>query len=234
MQEYKLESTKRTEKGEKIRNESTIPAVVYGAGKENENISLIYKSFSNLYELAGSSSLIDLAIDGKDDGKVLVQDLQYDPISNRIMHIDFKRIEMNKEMEADVSLTFIGEAPAVKEHGGTLMKGLEEVTVRCLPKDLLSEIKIDLSVLKTFDDVIRVKDIIVNELVVIINPGENEVVAKAIPALSEEELQALEEAESDVANVEVVGEKKEEGEEGDKKDDKGEDKGEDKKEDSPR
>jgi large subunit ribosomal protein L25 len=232
MQKYQLEVKERTEKGEKVRDIKTIPAVLYGAGEDNKSVSLSYKDFVDLYQKAGSSSLIDLSVNDKEAGKVLVQDIQYDPVSNNILHIDFKRIEMNKEMEAPVVLNFIGEALAVKEQGGTLVKNLEEVTVRCLPKDLLAEIEVDLTVLATFDDVIKVKDLIIPETVKVISPSLEDMVAKAIPALSEEELKAMEEAGSDVGEVEVAGEKKEEGEEaGDEKDGaKPEEKKEDKKE----
>lgn len=232
MQEYQLEVKERTEKGEKIRDKQTIPAVLYGAGEDNKNLSLSYKGFVDLYQRAGSSSLIDLNVDGKESGKVLVQDIQYDPISNNIVHIDFKRIEMDKEMEAPVVLDFIGEALAVKEQGGTLVKNLEEVIVRCLPKDLLSEIEVDLIVLKTFDDVIKVKDLKVPETVKIISPGLEDMVAKAIPALSEEELKAMEEASGDIEKIEVVGKKEEEVEGDEKTEDKSDDKKDDKKEEN--
>ncbi len=212
MSDYKLEAKIRTEKGEKIRDKSNLPAVVYGAGQENYNLVLDYKVFGKLYDLAGSSSLIDLLLDGKSIGQVLIHDLQYDPISNRVSHVDLKRINMNKEMEATVELEFIGEAPAVKEHGGTLVKNIEEVDVRCLPKDLPSEIVVGLSVLQTFDDVIRIKHLNLPTGVRIINRGENDVVAKAVPALTEEQLKAMEATNVDVSKIEVAGKKPVEGE----------------------
>lgn len=212
MSEYKLKATTRIVKGEKIRDNFNLPAVVYGAGKNNINLVLNYQNFIKLYDTAGTSSLIDLILDDKEEGKVLVHDLQYDPVSDRINHIDLKRIEMGKEMEASVELEFIAEAPAIKEMGGTLVKNLEEVIVRCLPKDLPSELTVDLSTLKTFEDSIRVKDLILSTGVVIVSPSENDVIVKAIPALTEEELKAMDEAGTDtnVADVEVAGEKKDE------------------------
>lgn len=232
MPEYKLEAKTRTIKGEKIRDDINLPAVVYGAGQDNISLVLNYRDFVKLYDTAGTSSLIDLVLDEKNTGKVLVHDIQYDPVSDRVNHIDLKRIEMDKEMEATVELEFIGEAPAVKEMGGTLVKNLEEVEVKCLPKDLPSELTVDLSGLKTFDDILRVKDLILPAGVVITNPGVNDVVAKAIPALTEEELKAMDEAGADISKVEVVGEKPDEVEgevEGEKKDEKKDDKKEEKK-----
>ncbi|MFH1789862.1 MAG: 50S ribosomal protein L25 [bacterium] len=237
--EYKLKSTTRTEKGEKIRSKSILPGVVYGASKDTTSISLENGLFCKLFDQAGSSSLIDLEIDGKYEGKVLVQDVAYNPVTDRISHVDLRRIEMDKEMTATVELNFIGESPAIKEAGGTLVKNVEEVEVRCLPKDLVSEINVDLNSLKTFDDIIRVKDLVVPVGVIIEYANIEDAVAKVIPAMTEDEIKALEESETDVAKVEVAGEKKEEGEaeEGKKEqgeakegsDKKGADKGGDKK-----
>lgn len=212
MPEYKLEAKVRIAKGEKVRNDVNLPGVVYGARQDNISLVINYRDFVKLYDLVGGSSLIDLVVDGKDFGKILIHDLQYDPITNHINHVDLKRIEMGKEMEATVELEFVGEAPAVKEMGGTLVKNLVEVDVRCLPKDLPSELIVDLSVLKTFDDSVRIKDLVLPEGVVITSPSANDVVAKAIPALTEEELKAMDEAGADVSKVEVAGKKPEEGE----------------------
>ena len=109
-------------------------------------------------EEAGRSVLIDLEIDGE-KRKVLIHDFQKHPLTNRFIHIDFYQVKMDEEIEANVEIVFVGEAPAVKELGGVLLKTMDEVLVRCLPADLPKEIKVDLSTLKTFDDRIFVKDL---------------------------------------------------------------------------
>ena len=235
--EYKLEAKKREIKGEKIRSKLVTPAVVYGAGKDNISLTLDLKEFSRLYEQTAGSNLIDLTVDGKDQGIVLVHQVQYDPVTDAINHVDLRRIDMNKEITAMVALSFIGETSTVKEQGGTLLKNTEQVEVKCLPKDLISEIEVDLSALITFEDSIKIKDLSIPAGIVITNPGEDDMVVKAVPALTEEQIKAMEEAEADVSKVEVAGE--EEGEEGDeekkeegdeKKPEEGE---EEKKEDKP-
>lgn len=210
--EYKLSANKREKRGERVRTNSVLPAVVYGAGKDNISLVLDYNGFVKLHETAGVSSLIDLSIDDKDDSKVLIHNLQYDPVTDRVNHVDLRRIEMGKEMTATIVLNFIGEAPAVKEAGGTLVKNTESLEVKCLPKDLVSEIEVDLSSLKTFDDVLRVKNLSIPSGIEVTSPTPEDVVAKAVPALTEEQLKAMEEASTDVAGVEVSGEKAEEGE----------------------
>lgn len=236
---YSLVATKRSEKGSKSREKGQIPGTVYGKGTESVSVAVEYVPFVKLYRTAGEASLIDLDINGENQGKVLVQDVQHDPVSDEIIHIDLRRIDMNKAMTATVQLVFIGEAPIIKEAGGTLVTALQEVEVECLPKDLVSRIEVDISKLKTFDDSIAVKDLSVPSGIKITTPEESTLVVKATPAMTEEEIKALEEASKapvDLSAIESAGKKKEdEGEEGaaaegaEEKTDKKEEKKEEKK-----
>jgi large subunit ribosomal protein L25 len=217
---YSLTAVQRTEKGENVRDAGRLPAVVYGKGAETQSLTLEPKQFLKLYKEAGEASLIDLTIDGKDAGKILVQSVQYNPITDRVIHVDLRRIDMNKPMTATVELRFIGESPVIKASGGTLVTALQSVEVECLPKDLISHIDVDLSVLTTFDVAIKIKDLPVSSGVVITEPAAEVLVVKASPALTEEEIKAMEEASTqpvDLNQIEVAGKKKEaeEGEEGD-------------------
>jgi len=207
-----LSASKRDVRGEKIRTKTILPAVVYGMGGAATSITLNQDEFVRLYKQAGEASLIDLSLDGKDEGKVLIHDIAYDPVSDEIIHVDLRRIDMNKTMTATVELRFVGEAPVIKEQGGTLMHNISEVEVKCLPKDLISHIDVDVSVLKTFDDLIKVKDLTVPGSVTITNPNAEDLVAKATPAMSEEEMKAMEEASKsavDLSKIESAGKKKE-------------------------
>ena len=212
---FTLTANARNVKGEKMRTRTVIPAVVYGMGGEATSISLGYDEFAKLYAEAGEASLIDLSLDGKAEGKVLIHDIQYDPVTDRIAHVDLRRIDMNKSMTATVELRFIGESPVIKEQGGTLMHNISEVAVECLPKDLISHIDVDISLLKTFDDLIKVKDLPVPATVKITAPQADDLVAKAIPALTEDEIKAMEAASApaDLSKIEDA-KKKEEAEEG--------------------
>lgn len=209
---YTLSATLRKSKGEEVRYAGQLPAVVYGAGSETDSLALNPQEFLKLYKEAGDSSLIDLNLDGKNAGKVLVQEVQVDPVSNRIIHVDFRRIDMNKPMTAPVTLRFVGEAPVVKASGGTLVTNLTTVEVRCLPKDLVSHIDVDLSGLDNYEIAIKVKDLKLPEGVVVVNPNAEDLVAKAARALTEEEIKAMEEAATaavDLSKIEVAGKKKE-------------------------
>lgn len=229
---FTLSAAARTEGGVKTRSSGKVPAVVYGAGGKSDSLTLESVEFLKLYKQAGDSSLIDLSVDGAAAGKVLVQAVQHDPVSDRIIHVDFRRIDMNKKMTAPVTLSFVGEAPIIKASGGTLVSNIDTVEVECLPKDLVSHIDVNLSSLVSYDVVIKVRDLLLPPGVTIVNPHAEDLVAKAAPALTEEEIKAMEQAGAapDLTKIEVAGKKKEEGEEAaaegaeEKKEDKKEEK----------
>lgn len=218
---FTLNAAARKEKGEKIRWSGQLPAVVYGAAGTTESLSLNPQEFLKLFKEAGESSLIDLVVDSKNVGKVLVQEIQTDPVSNRIIHVDLRRIDMNKEMTAPVVLKFVGEAPVVKASGGTLVTTINSVEVKCLPKDLVANIEVDISGLTSYETVIKIKDLKLPAGIKIVSPHAEDLVAKASRALTEDEIKAMEEAGKeavDLSKIESAGKKKEEegaeGEEG--------------------
>lgn len=201
---YSLVARTRTTKGEDVRLEDKLPAVVYGKGVESASLTLEPSQFLKLYKEAGESSLIDLHIDDKDTGKVIVQDVQYDPVTERVMHVDLRRIDMNKSMTATVELRFVGESPIIKAAGGTLVTSISSVAVECLPKDLVPFIEVDLSSLCTYDDAIKVKDLVIPPGIKITDVEEESLIAKAQPALTEEEIKAMEEASSQPVDLSAI------------------------------
>lgn len=219
---YSIEASTREKIGRqahRLRREMKIPGVLYGNKIPSKPITLPRSEFVRLLGTAGYSNLIDVKIDGGEPVKVLLKAVQVDPISMDPIHADFYQVDMNKEIEAEVPLKFVGESKAVKEEGGTLVKSIDEVEVRCLPANLPAEITVDLSALQTFDDAITIADLKLPEGVEVEQEPELTIVNVARP-LTEEELKALEESQvGDVsAVVSEAEEKKEteatEGEEG--------------------
>lgn len=208
-QEIKLEAQKRDkEKSKSLRKEGFIPAVLYGPKIKNLNLKVAQNEFRRVFKEAGESSLITLEVEGeKDKFLVLVHDFQRDPITGEFIHIDFYQPDLEKEVEAWVPIVTEGEAPAVKQLGGTLVKNVTEVLVRALPLKLPHEIKVDVSKLETFDDEILVKDLKVEEGVKIMKNPEDVIISVSPPEKVEEE---LEKAEEEMVEPEVIGEKKEE------------------------
>ncbi|MCK4474165.1 50S ribosomal protein L25 [Candidatus Parcubacteria bacterium] len=201
------------EKVKTLREKGFLPAVLYGPKIKNFSLQLNEKEFEKLFKQAGESSLISLEIkDKKEKFLVLVHDFQKDPLKGNFIHVDFYQPALDEETEATVPLEFIGEAPAVKELSGTLVKNISEVEVKALPQNLPHEIKVDISCLKTFDDSVLIKDLIIAKEVKIIKEPEEIVALVTPPEKVEEELEKpIEEKPEEVEKVEK--EEKEETEE---------------------
>jgi len=159
---------------------------------------------------AGESTLIDLKIGDKEIGNVVIKDYQVDPINGSITHFDLHKIKMSEKLIVNVDITFIGESPAVKNEGGVLVKGMDVLEIKCLPKDLIQEVEIDLGKLEKLDDMIRVKDLALPGTIEVLDEDEN-VIVSVVPQRSDAEMEDLEEKpEENVGKVEgAVKEEKE-------------------------
>jgi len=190
-----------------LRKKGIAPAVLYGPEIKNLILEVNLRDFKKILKKAGESSLINLKIEGvKDEFLVLIHKVEKDPISGQPIHIDFYQPILSKEIEVVVPLVFHGESAAIKDMGGTLIKEISELRVRALPKNLPHEIRVDISGLKTFEDEILVKDLILPEGVKT-HRGPDEIVALAVPpAKVEEEL--AKPVEEKVEEVEKVEKKK--------------------------
>lgn len=200
-----------------MRESDKIPGVVYGPQFKSLSITLPKREFLHVFKDAGESTLIDCVIEGaKDPVAVLIQDVQFDPLNDQVTHVDLRQVDLSQKIEADILLKFVGEAPAVKAEGGSLVRAADTLKVKCLPKDLVHEIEVPIDSLTTFDQVIKVKDIVVPANMEVLSHAED-VVAKVAAPISEAELAAMvEKPVMDVAAVEVEekGKKEAEGEEG--------------------
>jgi len=220
-----LSSKIRKEVGKKVkslRQQGILPAVLYGHKIKNLNLELDLKEFEKIYSKAGESSLITLVIaKGKDEAEaeasslslnveekkqkflILIHDIQFDPLTEKPIHIDFYQPELKEEVEVTVPLIFEGEAPAVKNLGGTLIKEISEIEVKAKSQNLPHEIKVDIGSLKTFEDNIKISDLKVPEGVKILKGPEEIVVSISRPEKVEEELEKpVEEKVEEVEKVE--------------------------------
>ena len=190
-----LKAELREFSGKKVKNlrqSLKVPAVLYGHDVKNQNLSVDNQQFIKLYKKAGSSSLVDLQISDKKPVKVLIQDIQRDPVTEDIIHIDFHQVKMTEKITAEVEILFVGEPPAVKELGGILVKNISKLKIECLPENLVNKIEVDITSLKTFEDMVKVKDLKLAPGIEVKAKPE-EVVANVQPPRSEEELKELEE-----------------------------------------
>jgi len=159
--------------GKKNRRLGLVPAVIYGYNiKSPINISIPYNDFEKVFRNTGSTSVVDLEIDSKKI-HTLVHDLQYHPVKDTYLHIDFLAVNMKKLVETEVPLVFTGVPVPVKQDGAVLNKTIEFVMVSALPDSIPHEIEVDLSMIKTASDVIRVSDLVVGSGVEIISDPED-------------------------------------------------------------
>jgi large subunit ribosomal protein L25 len=211
-----LSAEKRELAGRKnwqTREAGAVPAVVYGPNTQPQSVAVDRKALAVVFRQAGESTLVDLNINGNQPLKVLIQDLQYDPLTSEIIHADFRAVDLTKEITADIKLHFVGEAAAVKELGGTMVHALDKIKVRALPTALVASIEVDVSKLKTFEDSFKISDLVLPAGITVVDDA-NQTIAVVAPPRSEEELAALDKAvEMDVGAVEKVEKEKKEGEE---------------------
>ena len=182
-----LETQKRdmSVKPKALRAKSRIPAVYYGMGKENMHLTADYQSFRKLYESAGGNTVIDLKIDDK-SVPVLIYDVQYDPVSDAFAHIDFKHVDMNKKVVAEVKIVVVGVAPAVKNFGGVLEITRHSFEIECLPKDLIHSIEVDVSGLDELNMAVHVSDLKIPATIKLLAELEDTVVKVSAPRKEEE------------------------------------------------
>ncbi len=148
----------------RVRRAGRIPAVVYGAGKAAVPVAVDPRQVSRILNSeTGHNSVFDLAVDG-DKSKAMIVDWQYEPIKGSLMHIDLKRIAMDKKLRVNVPIELIGQPEGVKTQGGLLEQIVREVEIECLPADIPNAIELNVEAL-VFGVVLRVSDLPKNEKV---------------------------------------------------------------------
>ncbi|MBI2113003.1 MAG: 50S ribosomal protein L25, partial [Candidatus Wildermuthbacteria bacterium] len=154
-----------------LRAKGLIPAVLYGPNAKEQMLAVERKDFEKTFKEAGESALVSLTVDSS-TAPVFIYDTQKDPLTSKVTHVDFYQPALDQKIEIAVPLAFKGDAPAVKDLGGTLIKMVQEIEVRALPQDLPHEITIDVSSLASFENRILVKDIAVGQNVEILKNQE--------------------------------------------------------------
>jgi large subunit ribosomal protein L25 len=213
--ELKVEVRKVTGRHVKyLRQEGWVPAVLYGRSTASTLLQIEAKSLHKVLREAGTHQLISLQVGDKKSFMTLARDIQRDNIKHNYLHLDFYAVQMDEKVTAQVPLVIEGVSPAVKDKGGILTQGLDELEIECLPKDLISAIEVNVEELVEYNDTITVADLKVPNSITILSEPDSMVV-KIEPPRMEEEVEAMEEEAVEViAEPEVLTEAKaEEGEE---------------------
>src|SRR3954471_9165412 len=129
----------------RVRRDGKIPAVIYGAGKDSLPISVDPRVVTRILNSdTGHNTIFDLAMDGEKT-KAMIVDWQYEPIKGRLLHIDLKRIALDKVLRVSVPITLVGEAAGVKHEGGIMDQRLRGAEIEARPGDIRSHIDADVS-----------------------------------------------------------------------------------------
>lgn len=199
----------------KLRSEGRIPAVIYGRQAQPQNLEVSSKEMGDLiHHSASENLLVDLAV--KDDSRpkrlALVQEVQHHPLNGAVLHVDFHEIAENEKVTINVPVETTGEAEGVKTDGGVLEHVLFKIKARGLAKDIPEVITVDVTHLK-IGEAIHLGDIKAPAGVELVGDKHISVISVAAPRTEEEEAAATAEAAAAPGEVEMIKEKKEDGEE---------------------
>lgn len=177
-----------------LRKLQKVPAIVYGHGSKNQNVAVDYNTFEKVLRSAGSSSLVDLTVAGGKPLKVIIADVQRDPITDRFLHIDLHEVRMDEKIKTHLELHFVGESPAVKSLGANLIINRDTLEIECLPGDLIASFEVDISGLINFDDSIHVRDLKISPTITVLDELDGSVVSALAPRVEKVEEAPVEEA----------------------------------------
>ena len=195
----------------KVRRENNIPAIVYGGGSKPTLIKADRKAYDRIHRQHAGESLIyhlNLVDEGKKvaDFPAIIKDIQLHPVTDEVIHLDFNRISLDKEIEIKVKIITKGEAIGVKRDHGNLDHLLWELDIICLPNNIPHHLEVDITNLG-IHDAIHVKDIVLPKGVR--TKHEPESVVVTVAGSMREEVAAAAEAEA-APELEVLKEKKKE------------------------
>lgn len=152
--------TRGKNEARRLRRTGRLPAVVYGkAPGESVALDVDPKAVLRiLHSESGVNTLVDLQVDGSDSGKVLIKDIQHDPVTDALLHVDLFHLAMDRAITVTVPVTLRGEAAGVKQQGGLLDFVTREFQVECMPTEIPEHVDVDVSDLMIGDGV-RVRDV---------------------------------------------------------------------------
>ncbi len=213
MKRLELEASKRDVTGKKVRflrRQGIIPANIYGHGIDSTPINVDARSLKNLLAHAGKTDLISLKVDdSKGPVKVLMREVQKNPINDEPLHVDFYQVRMTQKIKTDVPLVFIGEAPVLRNvKNSSLFHLIDSLHIEALPDDLPHSFEVDVSNIEELDQAVYVKDISIGPGITLLSDPE-QMVVKVAEARKEEVIEVPVEAEAAEEEAEVTEEAEE-------------------------
>lgn len=161
MEQIVLNSSPRSVIGKQtraLRREGLVPLIMYGAHAAPATLQANHKELARVLRQAGGSRLIAVNT-GSSTQMALAREVQREPITGQILHVDLLAVSMTERIRIEVPLALIGQSPAVKRSEGVLLTGLDSIEIECLPGDLLDRVQVDLSGLEKVGAAIYVRDL---------------------------------------------------------------------------
>jgi len=218
MEKHTLKAQARKIVGRKVKSlrlGGILPANVFGKKVKSVSLQINLGEFKDIYNKAGDTGLVNLIIEGgkgkKEERPVLVTNIQKDPVTDELLHVDFHQVDLKEKVEAKVPVELAGESSAEKQGVGTVVQYLNEIEVEALPMDLPEKFVLDISRLTEVDQAIYVKDLPYDKkkvevkidtetiLVKVEPPQKEEVVAPPVPAEGEVPAEGVTPAEGEVS-----------------------------------
>ena len=184
MAEFTLEAQVREESGknrvDKLRAEGIIPAVIYERGEEPVSVKVEEREFARVYAQAGTSTLVDLVVDGKNQ-TVLIKEVQRHPYRNETLHVDFQGVRMDEAIKVTVPVVLL-HRDEIRVQPSVLLQMIDEVEIECLPADIPAQAEADVENLQ-IGDVVTVADLDVskNDKVKVLADAEEPVASLSEP-----------------------------------------------------
>ena len=192
-----------------VRMGGEIPAVLYGRSKDNRSLAVGGREFTKL--VLTRHKLFELRFKDGSVEEAFLQDMQWDAIDDVILHVDFKRIDLNEKIRSGVEIRFVGQPKGLSKNG-TFDTLIASVEVECLPRDLPEVIRLNVNDLD-IDEVVQISDLPVPEGVSILVEADA-VVAQCKARVEADEAEEGEGGEGSPSEPEVIGKKSEDGNEG--------------------
>ncbi|RMI09638.1 MAG: 50S ribosomal protein L25 [Calditrichaeota bacterium] len=202
--EAKRRDLKGSRNARRLRREGWVPGVFYLHGEAPIPLQFDFKALSHFVQ--HGHGLVDLKIEGeKSPRKCVLKEVQYHPVTDDIIHVDFQGVIMGEKIQVTVPLVLTGTSKGVKE-GGILEHLIHEIDIECFPKDIPEALEVDISHLG-LGDALHVKDLHFENVTILEEPDLTIAVVEA-PRVAVEE--AVTEEEEEITEPEVIGAKKEE------------------------
>ncbi|RPH97631.1 MAG: 50S ribosomal protein L25 [Calditrichaeota bacterium] len=156
-----------TQAVKKIRRDEKVPGIFYHHGKENVAFMIDRQLLRTIR--GHKSALLDVVFDGKDHKKCVIREIQFDPITNRPIHLDLMGIKMTEKIRVSVHISLTGTPEGVRVSGGTLQQVLREADIECLPSDIPEIIELDVTALNVAES-LSLGDIHIDKVIVLGDP----------------------------------------------------------------